>query len=774
MIINCSLQSLNVLASIDLNGTVISALSSAGIFAFGFISCDIFKRISKPIKNKQDDDISINQQNNIILESSNTLYYLWPEDDDGISTDNVLKYSTEKVESRISKMLDCDCNEVFKCILSCHEEIAKSINSLRNDGKEFVQIYRNIAITGKIVGARALLELRPNAINYGIKATKNFNIPIWKSDFEGNLAWCNDAYLHAVEKTSLKEAIEEDIRLDDKEKQDTLLAIKSKEVVDTRAISIDGQRRMTRIIIAPAFDGALGLAIDIEDEYQSQEILQREAKAHEETLDQLNDAVAVFDNSRRLITYNQAFARLWNFTENFLDEKPTHDEILDKLREKSKIPHQINFTNWKKREMEHYTSLANIPDETWTLPDGRFFRVMRQRQPIGGLLILFEDISDKTSLQAQYKTQIDVQKATLNGLGEGIAVFSSNGKITLANNSFKKLWNIDQKTIDDTPELDKLTKYFRILYDKDSFWDNLLDRICDPSANGRMEANGKFGMVDGRSINWLTRPLPDGATLAVFADMTANNSLERVLREKAEALSEADRLKTAFLEKVSYQLRTPLTTIAGYTEIIEKGIAGHLNPMQRDYISAISDASAQLENMVGDLLDLAVINAGQEPLDLSEVDVFDVLDKTASIAKAKVSDAEVNIKIDCDQNIGFIIADDKKIRQIMFNLLNDAMEHSCRREEIIIGAKRIDKSIKLFVTSSNNSDTQFGHFIFDSFNDNSKQVGFGPVLVRKFVEMHNGWIAAKFSDDNKTTVICHFPATPINLPHQEPLELLAS
>jgi len=110
---------------------------------------------------------------------------------------------------------------------------------------------------------------------------------------------------------------------------------------------------------------------------------------------------------------------------------------------------------------------------------------------------------------------------------------------------------------------------------------------------------------DGSVLEWASVPLPDGATLMTYLDVTDSNNIERALRERGDALEEADRLKSEFIANVSYELRTPLNTIIGFSELLSTGFFGELEPRQAEYVRGIFDSSQHLLQLVNDILDLA-------------------------------------------------------------------------------------------------------------------------------------------------------------------------
>jgi signal transduction histidine kinase len=335
-------------------------------------------------------------------------------------------------------------------------------------------------------------------------------------------------------------------------------------------------------------------------------------------------------------------------------------------------------------------------------------------------------------------------------LGEAVAVFTADGRLSLANAAFAHIWDIDTRYLQAQPEFDLLAEKARHVYGDTQFWAELKARISDPSPQARQDMQGEFICANGTNLTWLTRPLPDGATLAAFADVSATRRFETVLRDKAAAFQDADRLKTEFVRNVSYQLRTPLTTIGGYTELLATGVSGPLTPSQADYLSAIGSASSQLEKL---------IDAGQMSLNLGDVNLADAIDATAEIARTNSGDKQVRVIVDCDPSTGIIRADKARISQILFNLVSNALRVTGKGDTITIGARRFEDSVRLWVSDTGPGiDTSRQASAFEGFGDGDRRAGVSLALVKRFVELHGGWVALSSPGAGGVTVSCYLPA----------------
>jgi signal transduction histidine kinase len=703
------------------------------------------------------------------IAASGSLALVWSEEDDGAGWGSPDEEGADATRRILLKRLGLDPNPnlpapdslaILSALASASSDFTPRLSALRARGESFSLSLSGLEIMGKPFGAKAIVWLTPGVAAGDFHGANSATFPAWRTDSQGALLWANEAYLRAVEAVDLDDARSRDLALDVKAREDArgaaLSQIRSSHI---RGITIDGKRRMLRIELFPAPEGASGIGLDVTDEIEARDGLLRDAKAHGETLNHLTDAVAVFDASRRLTTYNSAFASLWSIDAAWLDERPDHGEWLDKLRQTARIAAARDFAAWKSKELAFYQEAGLIPDETWTLPDGRILRVARQRQPSGGLLMLFEDISDKMGLQARFKTLIDVQRATLDKLGEAVAVFTADGKLSLANASFARIWDIDPDFLDAMPEFDLLVDQTRRVYANPDFWRDLKARISDPSPQARQEQQGEFVCANKTNLTWLTRPLPDGATLAAFADVTAARRFELALRDRAAAFQDADRLKTEFVRNVSYQLRTPLTTIGGYSELLAAGVGGPLTSTQADYLGAIGSASAQLEKLIENILDLAMIDAGQMSLDLGDVNLAEALTATAEFARTTIGEQSIKIVVECDPNIGIIRADNARIRQILVNLVSNALRVTGPGDAITIGARRFEDNVCLWVSDTGPGiDMTRQASAFEGFGDGDRRAGVSLSLVKRFVELHGGWVSLSSPSSKGVTVSCNLPA----------------
>ena len=186
--------------------------------------------------------------------------------------------------------------------------------------------------------------------------------------------------------------------------------------------------------------------------------------------------------------------------------------------------------------------------------------------------------------------------------------------------------------------------------------------------------SGSTERSDGSALQMATVPLPDGNVLLTCLDVTDTARVERALRERNEALETAARLKSEFIANVSYELRTPLNAIIGFAEILANQYFGPLTPRQLEYSRGILDSSQRLMQLINDILDLATIEAGYLALETGSVEICDMLEAVAVLSRERARMQDVTLTVSCPRDIGAIEADERRLKQALFNLVSNAIK----------------------------------------------------------------------------------------------------
>jgi signal transduction histidine kinase len=584
--------------------------------------------------------------------------------------------------------------------------------------------------------------------------------PIWMRDRSLAISWANRAYIRAVEESSVETVVAKSTELDPAGKQ---MAIEASQNIDTvserRYVVVDGQRRFIEFKEVPLKEGTMGVAMDITNLDEAENVLQRHVDAHSETLNTLATAVAIYGADKKLAFYNHAYVELMGLSDDWLDSEPLESEVLEKLRDKRRLPEQADFPAWKRSRLNLYENLINQKEEMWHLPDGSTLRVIMQPHPFGGLIYLYEDVTDLFALESNYNQLINVQGETLDNLSEGVAVFGTDGRLKLHNAAFAKIWNLEASQLAGEPDLEAISKACGDLVEDGDQWSHLRKRVTSIDAE-RKSFSDQMDRTDGTIISYGAVPLPDGATLTSFLDITDSIQIERALRDRNEALEAADRIKSEFVNHVSYQLRTPLNSIIGFGEMMDQQIFGELNPKQKEYTGNILEASGELLSLINDILDLATIDAGGMVLEVENINLREVLEGSLRLSHKKAHDSQLTLKLDCPKQLTEIHADERRLKQILFNLISNAVAFTPPGGTITLGARRSGQQATIWVTDTGSGiDPKHQATVFDRFENRggsgNRGAGLGLSLVKSFVELHGGWVSLASQEGKGTTVTCH-------------------
>ena len=625
-----------------------------------------------------------------------------------------------------------------------------------NCGKVFVRLCEIDAMRGEILRMNEELNRTRTDLESITFFLNSVRHPIWLKDSENKLVWLNNAYLDAVGAHSLEDAQLRALELVDQSD------IHQNDVYIKRITSrIADKHRVLDIVEEPTQTGRAGLAVDVSGLEEERRYLQNEMAAHIRTLDQLSTAIAIFDKNRQLVFYNAAFQQFWRLDPHFLEAKPLDDEILEFLRSKGRLPEQADFRQWKKEFLSAYEK-SESRENWWYLPDRRTVRVISNPNPQGGLTYLFDDVTDRVQLESQMTSFRRVQNETLDALKEGVAAFGSDGRLQYYNRAFAEMWDFPPEALQNQPHIDTIIKFCSFKAPDEAIWSDIRGAVTGLH-DMRLGLTVQIEHLNERTIDCQGQPLPDGATLLTFSDITDTVMKERVLIETNQALEKAAQMRNDFVHHFSYQVRSPLTNVIGFAQLLNSDSAGVLNHRQKEYVTDIMRSSSVLMVILNDILDLASIDMGALALAVEDVDIRSVAQEAAKGLDDRLSETQMQLVLDIPEDIQPLRADSKRVRQILFNLLSNAISFSHHGQTIHIAARRLDRGIVLDVIdqgtgiSDEIKDKVFGRFESIRPDSSQKGLGLGLSIVRALVELHGGYVEINSQPQKGTCVSCYFP-----------------
>jgi len=257
--------------------------------------------------------------------------------------------------------------------------------------------------------------------------------------------------------------------------------------------------------------------------------------------------------------------------------------------------------------------------------------------------------------------------------------------------------------------------------------------------------------------------------LKTFATQSAlaiqNARLFREIEIKSRQLEAVSRHKSEFLANMSHELRTPLNAIIGFSEVLNERMFGELNEKQEEYLKDIYASGQHLLSLINDILDLSKIEAGRMELEVSDFDLPAAIDNALILVRERASRRGITLERAIDDRVGTVRGDERKVKQVLPNLLSNALKFTPEGGRIDVRAAVTDGMAEISV-----ADTGVGiapedqEAIFEEFRQvgtADKKVegtGLGLTLSRKFIGLHGGRIWVQSQPDKGSTFSFTLPA----------------
>ncbi|HVF83806.1 MAG TPA: PAS-domain containing protein [Sphingomicrobium sp.] len=575
--------------------------------------------------------------------------------------------------------------------------------------------------------------------------------PMWYRGPNLSLGLVNSAYVAAVEASSATDVVAQGTELIDgtgsaSARSGAKAALDSgRPYSRTQPATIGGERRMLKVVDVPLVGGAVaGFALDIQDLEDARIELARYIESQRELADRMTAGAVQFDPDRTLSFFNQPFAIMAQLDAEWLGERPEFDRVLERMRENGRLPETRDFPQWKAERRNWFISADEAVEEEWTLANGDHLRVVGQPLPDGGLRLIFEDRTEQVRLASARDTLLRVRTATFDNLFEGLSVFAADGRLYLWNRRFCSFWDLDESWLGEHPRVDELVPAMaRRLVNPTAAAQ--LRELVRSATNERRMGSGRLSMVDGSHFEFAAVPLPDGNALFTMVDVTDSTRIEHALRERTTALEEADKVRTDFVANMSYELRTPLTSIGGFAQMLAAGYAGKLAPAAADYVNAILESVSRLSKLIDDVLDLT---QGEQRAVVIEHERIDLAGLTRSVAERMDGAASAKgLRVDTaiDASTGVVIGDARRLRESLEHVLRNAIAYTERGNVTLSAWGDDDKAeIRISDTGPGIPAEDQAH-VFERFTrvggaHSEAALGLGLPLTRQFVEAHGGTV----------------------------------
>ncbi|WP_374943552.1 PAS-domain containing protein [Sphingomonas sp.] len=595
-------------------------------------------------------------------------------------------------------------------------------------------------------------------------------LPMWYRGPDLRLAMVNSAYVGAVEGRDSGDVVSRGLELVEGSGRGGPLAGAATARDTGRPheavlpVTIAGARRSFRLFDVPLPTGGVaGFAIDIDELEQARNRTRRFEDAQRAMLDRLSAGVAQFGGDRGLVFCNQPFRRMFAMRSEWLADRPAFERILERMREANRLPEVRDFPGWKAERRDWFVQTDGAVEETWHLPGGAHIRVVAQPLPDGGLLLIFEDRTEQVQLASARDTLLRVRTATFDNLFEALGVFAADGRLQLWNNRFRGLWRFEEEFLASHPRVDALSEAIAPQLATPGHA-GLISELVRSATIERQQRGGRVALADGRHFEFAAVPLPDGNALFTMLDITDSRRAEQALRGRAEALEASDKVKTQFVANMSYELRTPLTSIGGFAEMLHAGFAGKLTPQADGYVEAILESVERLGLLIDDVLDLTQGDGDDRALEREPVDLGAVARAAAETLMPAAKRRRLDFAIEVARSTGRVSGDARRLREVIEHVLRHAVGATPEGGRVLLHLDGTANAARVVVSDDGDGmDAEAVAHAFDRFAEpgiqpgGERALGLGLPLAKQFVEAHGGGIELVSEPGEGTLVTIALP-----------------
>jgi signal transduction histidine kinase len=479
-------------------------------------------------------------------------------------------------------------------------------------------------------------------------------------------------------------------------------------------------------------------------------------------LDQFSAGVAQFDAKRQLTFANPPFQRIFALKSSVMLDPPTFERWLDLARDAGRVPEARDFPAWRRERAGWFTASA-AQEEAWVLGDGTHVRIVAQPLPDGGLMLIAEDRTEQLQLSAARDTLLRTRTATFDSLFESLAVFAPDGRLQLWNRRFAADWGLEDTFLDTHPRVENLLVEIARALAKPGKAKTVGD-VVRAATLDRKQTGGRVVLADGRTLEFAGVPLPDGNGLLTVLDITDSQKAEEALKQRAAALEEADAMKTRFLANMSYEFRTPLTSIGGFAELLEAGLGGDLSGSGKEYVGAILQSVERLGEQIESVLDLSQSEAGMLPLAREEIDLLPFVTQLVEDRTERIKAAGLALDLRGDKGVGRIEGDKRRLGRAIGHLLDNAVIATPAGGRLLVELSG-QKGKARIVISDNGAGMDpatlaralEGIKVSADGKGVERRQGLGLPLARQLIEAHGGSLELLSEPGQGTAAIVELP-----------------
>lgn len=446
----------------------------------------------------------------------------------------------------------------------------------------------------------------------------------------------------------------------------------------------------------------------------------------------LQDAVLILDQHNKIVQHN-------NITSSFFGS----DQINEIQSSLDSLLNNVTF-------FEDELTLDSILNDKYI---SLSLAKIKIDQPGFDKILIIKDFTARKLSEDQLRESEERFQHLADATFEGIAIIKDKQIVDL-NSQFADLLGFDLLDMKDTPYVD-------LVFEADkSAVENAMDGSLDVVFEYRLvHKSGSVIPVEVCSKVIFYKDIP--VQIMAVRDISHHKKVEASLNAAKVVAEDANRSKSEFLANMSHELRTPLNTIIGFSEVLKMGVFGKMNEKQEQYVFDVWKSGKHLLSLINDILDLSKIESGKMVLYKTEFNIITLLTNLQEEFLEKSRDFGHQIDLYCDDNLPMIFADERLIKQTLYNILSNAIKFTPDNGKIEIRSSYNEslKDLNISISdtgigiSESDRSKVFSHFeqIDSKYARQYDGTGLGMPLSKKFIELHDGEISFESVPDKGTT-----------------------
>lgn len=481
-------------------------------------------------------------------------------------------------------------------------------------------------------------------------------------------------------------------------------------------------------------------------------------------IEALSEHVVLFDAQDRVVMANQAWREL---NKDIVETTRPGTRFEDHIRaavENGLVPEAAGHEEeWLRERLESHRNPKG-PFEV-SRQDGRWIRIYEQRLPNDGTILIISDVTASKRVDQALRESEERFRAVVDNSPTKIHIKDMDGRYVMINRQSELLFGVT-----DEEARGKVTEDIFPEHASAQFLAH--DRAVAESGE-TIEQEEEFVLAGGvHTFLTVKFPVLDATGHingigAIGTDITERKRAEAELlatKVKAELDNQS---KSQFLANMSHELRTPLNAIIGFSEMMATETLGPIgNDKYSDYINDINAAGQHLLGLINDILDLSKIEAGEEEMHETTLSIPDAITACEKLIRERAQKGGVTIEHQIADDIPMVRADDRKLRQILLNILSNAIKFTSSGGTLTVRAwsdvksgcviQIVDTGIGMSPEEIPKALTSFGQ-VDNAMNRRFEGTGLGLPLTKKLVEMHAGSLDLQSEKNVGTTVTVRLP-----------------